>query len=79
MEWKNNIDSLNISIGADFFQEKILLRIVSNKLEGTKCLAGGQRRDSEVVLTGSSYGVFCDLLVKCRGVATGSTIIIIEK
>ena len=64
MEGKDDIDSLDISVGTDLLEEEVCLGGSSDKLSGTECLASCKGSDGEVVLASSSDSVGLELAVK---------------
>lgn len=79
MEWEDHIDCLDITIGADLFQEEVLLCCVPDELGSSKCLAGRKRCNCQVILSSSSYGITGDFTIEgCRGTSC-SAVVVVEK
>ena len=79
MEWEDHIDCLDIPIGADLFQEEVLLCCVPDELGSSKCLAGRKRCNCQVILSSSSYGITGDFTIEgCRGTSC-SAVVVVEK
>jgi hypothetical protein len=79
VEWEDHIDCLDIPIGADLFQEEVLLCYVPDELGRSKCLTGRKRCNCQVILSSSSYGIAGDFTVEGCCITSCNAVVVVEK
>lgn len=76
---ENDINSLSIAIGTNFFQEQVLLCQIANELSSSKCLSSCKGGGDRIGLTSSSDGIFGNFGIQSSGSSTCSSIVVVKE